>query len=387
LKGPEIALGCLSFVRIENPDHIQTVDKRRLLMVPSDQKISRCVFLLCIPFLSLLAVAPVLSQVLITQSDLLSVMGPGAHHFMAMPDSSVVSANIGSPGGPHLYDFSGVKFTPTLTRKNYLVDSIPVLAHRFPSGSITYGTNPDSLEVSPVLRFTTDTLFQVGNATTLSGYRFRHFTPNSVFMPFPLTYHASFARGSTYLDTTFDRSWQMTKAYQTHQPALAFVDGYGWLKALGHTVACLRVKTVYTNTNEMEILFVGSGGLLVVMNMATASPDSGVVPVEECGVLSATNLTGVEDLPQPPGEFRLEQNFPNPFNPATTISFEIPTASPVKLTIVDVLGREVETLVDETKQPGHYDVQFNANRLASGVYLYRIQAGSYALTRRLCLIR
>jgi len=313
-------------------------------MVPTGQNISRCVFLLSISFLSLLAVAPVLSQVLITQSDLLSVMGPGATHFMAMPDSSVVSVNIGSPGGPHLYDFSGVKFTPALTRNNYLVDSIPVLAHRFPSGSITYGTSADSLEVSPVLRFTTDTLFQVGNATTLSGYRFRHFTPNSVFMPFPLSYHASFARGSTYFDTTFNGAWQVTKVYHIYQPALAFVDGYGWLKVLGHTVACLRVKTVYTKTNEMEILFVGSGGLLVVMNMATASPDSGVVPVEECGVLSATNLTGVEDFSQAPVECRLEQNFPNPFNPTTTISFEISTPSPVKLMIIDILGREVETL-------------------------------------------
>jgi hypothetical protein len=356
-------------------------------MVPAGQKIYRCVFVLYIPFLPLLAVAPVLSQVSITQSDLLTVMGPGVHHFMAMPDSSVVSANIGSPGGPHLYDFSGVKFTPALTRNNYLVDSIPVLAHRFPSGSITYGTNADSLEVSPVLRFTTDTLFQVGNATTSSGYRFRHFTPNSVFLPFPLTFHASFARGSTYCDTTFNGAWQVTKAYQTYQPALAFVDGYGWLKVLGHTVACLRVKTVYTDTNEMEILFVGSGGLLVVMNMATASPDSGVVPVEEFGVLSATNLTGVENLPHASVECQLEQNFPNPFNPTTTINFEIPTASPVKLTIFDILGREVETLVDDIKQPGRYDVQFNASRLASGVYLYRLRAGSYMQTRRLCLIR
>jgi hypothetical protein len=358
-------------------------------MVPAGQKISRCAFLLCIAFSSLLAVAPVLSQVSITQSDLLSVMGPGAYHFMAMPDSSVVSANIGSIGGPHLYDFSGVQFTPALTRKNYLVDSIPVLVHRFPSGSITYGTNPDSLEVSPVLRFTTDTLFQVGNATTLSGYRFRHFAPNSVFMPFPLTYHASFARGSTYFDTTFNGAWQVTKAYQTYQPALAFVDGYGWLKALGHTVACLRVKTVYTNTNEMEILFVGSGGLLVVMNMATASPDSGVVPVEEFGVLSATNLTGVEDFPQPPAEFRLEQNYPNPFNPSTTIGYGVSGVGyrDVRLAVYDLLGREVTVLVNEKKAPGIYEVQFDGSRLASGVYFYRMQAGDFVMTHRLLLLR
>jgi hypothetical protein len=362
-------------------------EQKELPMVPTGRNTSRYSLLVSIQILLLLAVAPAPGQVPITQNDLLSVMGPGVIQYLALPDSTVSSANIGSPGGPHLYDFSGVNFMPTLTRKNLLVDSIPLLATRFPAGSITYGTSADSLEVSPVLRFTTDTLFQVGNATTLAGYRFRHFVPNSVFMPLPLTYHASFSRGSTYFDTTFNGAWQVTKTYQTYQPAVSFVDGYGSLKVLGHTVSCLRVKTVYTNTNEMEILFAGSGGLLVVLNMATASPDSGVVPVEEFGVLSATNLTDVEGPHQTPAEFRLEQNYPNPFNPATTIAFEIPTASPVRLTIVDILGREVRVLVDETKQPGYYEVQFNASRLASGVYLYRLHTGSSMLTRKLCLIR
>jgi hypothetical protein len=356
-------------------------------MFSNGRNISRCVFLMSIPFLSLVAAPPVLSQVSITQGDLLSVMGPGGVHFMAVPDSGVVSADIGSPGGPHLYDFSGVKFAPTMTVKNLVVDPIPVLSPRFPPGSITYGTSADSLEVSPVLRFTTDTLYQVGNATTLSEFRFRHFVPNSVFMPFPLTYHASFARGSTYYDTTFDGSWQVTKTYQTYQPASAFVDGYGWLKVLGHTVACLRVKTVYTNTNEMEILFVGSGGLLVVMNMATASPDSGVVPVEEFGVLSATNLTDVEDLPQAPVEFRLEQNYPNPFNPTTGIRFQVQGAGDVKLVVYDILGRDVAALVNEKKAAGSYEVRFDGAGLASGVYFYRLTAGSFVQSRKMILLK
>jgi glucose/arabinose dehydrogenase len=73
-----------------------------------------------------------------------------------------------------------------------------------------------------------------------------------------------------------------------------------------------------------------------------------------------------------PGQFRLEQNFPNPFNPTTVVSYQLPVAGNVKLAIYDLLGREVAVLVNERKSPGTHAVQFNAQGLASGVYLYRI---------------
>jgi hypothetical protein len=152
-------------------------------------------------------------------------------------------------------------------------------------------------------------------------------------------------------------------------------------------VACLRVKTVYTNTNEMEIQFVGSGGLLVVMNMATALPDSGVVPVEEFGVLSATNLAGVENFPQSPVEFRLEQNYPNPFNPKTVVSCQLPVASTIRLVVYDLMGREVKVLMDEQKAPGRYQVEFDGAKLSSGVYIYRLTARNYVESKRMMLLR
>ena len=97
--------------------------------------------------------------------------------------------------------------------------------------------------------------------------------------------------------------------------------------------------------------------------------------------------TGVTLTKPFPKELLLRQNYPNPFNPTTTISFEIPKASNVKLIVYDILGREVQTLVNETKQPGHYDVRFNAHNLASGVYLYRMQAGQFAQSRRFVLVK
>ena len=88
-----------------------------------------------------------------------------------------------------------------------------------------------------------------------------------------------------------------------------------------------------------------------------------------------------------PARFTLEQNYPNPVNPSTTIRYELPKASHVMLTVYDVLGREVATLVNDVEEPGYKSVQFDASRLSSGVYFYRLQAGDFAQTMKLVLMK
>ena len=88
-----------------------------------------------------------------------------------------------------------------------------------------------------------------------------------------------------------------------------------------------------------------------------------------------------------PVEFRLDQNFPNPFNPTTTIVFAIPEPSRVTLKLFDTLGREVAILVDEDKRAGEYRVVLDAAGLASGMYFYRIQAGAFGKLRKLMLLK
>ena len=88
-----------------------------------------------------------------------------------------------------------------------------------------------------------------------------------------------------------------------------------------------------------------------------------------------------------PSAYALHQNFPNPFNPSTTISFSIPNTEFVTLKIYDSVGKEVETLVNENLPAGSYNKQFNATNLASGVYFYRLQAGSYYQTNKMILMK
>jgi hypothetical protein len=107
--------------------------------------------------------------------------------------------------------------------------------------------------------------------------------------------------------------------------------------------------------------------------------DAGTNPV--VSVPPADNNSGVPEC------FQLMQNYPNPFNPATQISFQIAERADVLLRVFDPLGREVATLVNEKMTPGYYTRVFDGSELASGVYLYRLQANGYVQTKKLLLTK
>jgi hypothetical protein len=97
-------------------------------------------------------------------------------------------------------------------------------------------------------------------------------------------------------------------------------------------------------------------------------------------------LTGVKEK-ETPTAFSLGQNYPNPFNPVTNIQFTIVHRQLTIVKVFDVLGREVATLVNEVKEPGTYTVQFDGSNLASGLYFYRLNAGSSLATHTMILMR
>ncbi len=88
-----------------------------------------------------------------------------------------------------------------------------------------------------------------------------------------------------------------------------------------------------------------------------------------------------------PASFALEGNYPNPFNPETTIPFAVPEASAVNVSVYNLLGRRVAVLVDGEMAAGRHEVRFRADDLASGVYLVRMQAGSFSHVRRMTLVK
>ena len=98
-------------------------------------------------------------------------------------------------------------------------------------------------------------------------------------------------------------------------------------------------------------------------------------------------ITEIEEIPTVISDFSLFQNYPNPFNPSTRIKYQVSSISQVSLKVYDLLGREVATLINEEKPAGSYEVTFDASGLSSGIYFYKIQAGGFAETKKMILLK
>jgi len=144
---------------------------------------------------------------------------------------------------------------------------------------------------------------------------------------------------------------------------------YG-IKGTGSQVSDLF--TIDVNTGEGTI--VGSVGLKALTGLA----------YEETGVISAVEGGDDKSIPT---DFTLSQNYPNPFNPGTAIEFSLPVNSNVTLTIYNLLGQVVTTLVNEDKPAGAYSVEFNATNLPSGIYFYKLEAGTFIQTKKMVLLK
>jgi hypothetical protein len=127
---------------------------------------------------------------------------------------------------------------------------------------------------------------------------------------------------------------------------------------------------------------------------AVIDPDDAIAEIHEDNnigfvPLRVQDATGIEEesMRLLPDRYVLQQNYPNPFNPSTTITYQLPTRGHVTLKVFDVLGREVGTLVNDVQEPGFKSLRFNATGLASGVYFYQLQAGSFSATKKFLLLR
>ena len=125
-----------------------------------------------------------------------------------------------------------------------------------------------------------------------------------------------------------------------------------------------------------------------LVNSNKLTPAQGEALVERTDAL-IEQISGenIQHIVQIPKEFKLDQNYPNPFNPITRIDYSLPFDSKVSLQIFDVLGREVVTLVNENQRAGYYSIDFNASKLASGIYYYRMITGDFKAIKKMVLIK
>ena len=131
----------------------------------------------------------------------------------------------------------------------------------------------------------------------------------------------------------------------------------------------------------------GTNGDWVLAISDTAAPNTGTLK-SWCIAITYDNLLGTPNSENSkPDKFALMQNYPNPFNPSTTIMYYLPLWEKVKLTVFDALGKEVKVLVNENKPAGSYSVEFNGTDVPSGVYFYKLEAGSFVETKKMVLVK
>lgn len=127
-----------------------------------------------------------------------------------------------------------------------------------------------------------------------------------------------------------------------------------------------------------------------IYGIAFTSPVEGLACSWSGKILKTTNggvVTSISDPLIIPEGYSLRQNYPNPYNPSTDIEFSILKNEYVKLVVYDYLGREVKTLVSEQLSPGSYSVSFDGENLSSGVYYYKLTAGSFTETKKMTLLK
>ena len=159
-----------------------------------------------------------------------------------------------------------------------------------------------------------------------------------------------------------------------------------------------RVSIANILANRDDSITPDGGGVITVITLhRTGDERSGISlenidVIDHAGVLNSLEKVALEDAIPLPDEFELKGNYPNPFNPVTTIEYTLPTAAHVKLVIYNTAGQVVKTLVSEEQQPDKYNVTWDSTneagvRVSSGMYIYRITAGDFRATKKMILIK
>lgn len=158
----------------------------------------------------------------------------------------------------------------------------------------------------------------------------------------------------------------------------------GLLDKLGLDPATLGMY--FATVEGDSVMFDTTGITATTLDLVFNRIYSGVIHFSTLAIVGETSVTAIDD-PVIPSNYMLEQNYPNPFNPVTTFRYTLPEAQNVSITIYDITGRQVETLLNGYQQAGSYMLKWNASHYSTGIYFYRLSAGSFTATNKMILMK
>ena len=347
-----------------------------------------------------------LAQITITSADASAINAVG-NVITNHSDTLVTSIDIGSPGATS-WDFSALNSHTSNSFTSVTPSSTPYYSSDFPTSNVvftfteiidgnladgwSYSTqNPgDQLMNGIVIKSSIETDTFIVKIV---------YSPAQLDLPLPFTYNSQWGGDFVITNSTFFNGVPFFTTTANHTESV-IVDAWGNMTMPGGAVVpALRVlrddrytsSGFYVRTISYSFITKSGATVGVVANDTTA-PNSGIIQTE--GVTwSSPIAVSVENEDQIPSQYSLEQNYPNPFNPSTTIRYALPFESKVAITVYNLLGQEVATLVNDVKSSGYHEILFNASELSSGVYLYRINAVSsvgskeFSSTKKLILLK
>ena len=346
-----------------------------------------CLALSC---LALVALASAAAQVTITAADVSASLVPGILT-TSRTDTATKTIDIGTLGATS-WDFSMLKTNITSTSTCVSPDTTPFIGW-FPGSTNAVRVGAGGGTLYSYFKLGTDLLRAGSGLTGALQLRTRD-VPDDILYKLPMTL------GTTWTTTYAESSIVMLppplppQITITNYSVSDTVDAFGNLTLPGGGVyQALRLKTdsrsttaTHSSRTTYYTILARNGATAVVFAADTLQPNSGII---NAGSISWTSplVADVSFSDPVPTEFSLMQNYPNPLNPATVVSYQLPAVTDVRLAVYDLLGREVAMLVNGRKAAGTYEVKFDASGLASGVYLYRLVAGDFIQTRKLVVLK
>lgn len=350
-------------------------------------------------------------QITLTSGDILGLIGE-SHLIEGDGSGSTITVDVGSAGANQTWDLSGISLPePVEVNINYLSPASTPYADDFPNANIAFSLPFDEFGFTGIgynyIQVLSDQVTSLGFAADLTD-------PDSSFVNYaeeevvqlPLAYGNSWT--STSVDTLeFLPGFGSITIMNTESS----VDGYGTVKLKAGDFDCLRLKDVteeivktlvegqvlfVDTTSSISYSWVGKESFLLAEIESMDGEDNAnftqAAFVQLTTSLDAPNALIADGQATLPRDLVLYANYPNPFNPSTTIRYDIPQAGLVNLTIYDLNGRLIETLVNEYMATGSHQVSWNGRdasgiSVASGVYIYRLQQVGRVQSRKLTLIR
>jgi len=340
------------------------------------------------------------AQITISSNEWPSAFGTEWHYSVSEDTMGVgIPVNLGTTGGPQTWTFSQAMFPSGEAQTITLVDptttpytsSFPTADHAWHTTGLFAGVTINTYSYG---QLTSNEWLSLGYAGNYGGFSvLEDNIPDDVLLVFPATLGTSWTSNYTVTTTPFAGATEIDSTSRS-----SMVDAWGTVQLPTGSYNCLRVRN-----DEISYYDIYVGGFLVSSDVITSysytwiteqegylaevisledEPNPNFTLAEEV-TYRTTAPNGLNDIPSSViNEFDLYQNYPNPFNPETTIRYAIPVNDRVKISIYNILGEEIKTLVDQIQTPGTYSVVWDGtddrnNNVSSGIYIYKFVAGNF----------